>query len=227
MINIYGLVLTLLVYFLAVKIKNIGVFSKLPTILTAGVVLIIMLKTSGYDYSSYNKSAGFITMLLGPATIALAFPLVKNIDILKTNKRAVWFGFLFATVVAILSTYALGWIFKIDYNVLVSLLPKSVTTPIAIEISKSVGGIPELTACVVIITGIVGGLSAHRLLKFLKIKHDVAIGLSVGASSHVLGTSRCIEKNKEQQAAVSTLALIIVGLFTALIIPIFLHFVIK
>ncbi len=225
MISILGLILTLVVYIVSLKIKRISILKKLPPIIFSGVVLIILLKMFNYEYSDYNQSACLITSLLGPATVALAYPLYKNIDILTKHKRAIWFGFLFATVVAVISTYLAGVCLNVDHKVIVSMVPKSVTTPIALEISKTIGGIPELTACVVILTGIVGGLSAHKVLNFLKIKNDIAIGLSIGASSHVLGTSRCLEKNKDKQAAISTLALIIVGLFTAIIAPIFLYFI--
>ena len=110
-----------------------------------------------------------------------------------------------------------------DINIVVSLLPKSVTAPIAVEISKSLGGIPELTACIVMFTGVFGAILGHKILDFIRVKNDVAIGLSIGAASHVLGTASCIEKGKEKQVVMATLALIIVGILTAILIPLFLY----
>ena len=104
-----------------------------------------------------------------------------------------------------------------DWNIITSLIPKSVTTPIAVEISKAIGGIPELTACIVVVTGIYGALFGHKILKLFHIKSDVAIGLSIGASSHVMGTSSCIEKKKDKQVVMATLALIIIGILTTII----------
>lgn len=224
MIDFFGLALTLILYILALRIKKITFLKQIPPIILTGVTIIVLLKSLHIDYSLYNKSASILTFLLGPATIALAYPLNKNIDVLSVNKRAIWFGLAFATLLSVLSTYVVGRLFHSDFNVIMSMIPKSVTTPIALEISKSLGGIPELTATVVILTGIVGGLFGHRLLKLFNVKHDTSIGLSMGASSHIMGTARCLEKNQDKQAAISTLALIIVGLFTAIIAPILLHY---
>ena len=102
------------------------------------------------------------------------------------------------------------------------MLPKSVTTPIAVEISKTTGGIPELTACAVIFTGIFGAIFGRRILKLFNIDNDVAIGLSVGAASHVMGTSSLAERKKFKQVAISTVALTIVAILTAIFIPVLL-----
>lgn len=224
MTNFLGLILTILIYNISLKFKEVRFIKKLPPIIFTGIAIIILIKAFNIKYEAYNESANILTFLLGPATIALAYPLMKNIDVLSKNKRAIWFGLIFATLISITSTYIIGKLLHADFNIIMSMIPKSVTTPIAIEISKTLGGIPELTACIVILTGIIGGLAGHRFLKFLKIKNDISIGLSIGASSHVLGTARCLEKKQEKQAAVSTLALIIVGLFTAIITPILLHY---
>ena len=223
----FGLVLTIALYAIALKANRLRFLKKLPPIVFAGVGIILFLKLFKIDYQIYNQGASILTFLLGPATIALAYPLFKNKEVLTKNKRAIWFGLVFSTLTAIVSTFVIGKLLHVDFNIIMSMVPKSVTTPVAVEISKSLGGIPELTACIVILTGIIGGLSGHRLLKLFKIKNDVAIGLSIGATSHVLGTARCLEKNQQKQAAVSTLALIIVGLFTAIIAPVLVHFILK
>jgi len=223
----FGLVLTIALYAIALKANRLRFLKKLPPIVFAGVGIILFLKLFKIDYQIYNQGASILTFLLGPATIALAYPLFKNKEVLTKNKRAIWFGLVFSTLTAIVSTFVIGKLLHVDFNIIMSMVPKSVTTPVAVEISKSLGGIPEFTACIVILTGIIGGLSGHRLLKLFKIKNDVAIGLSIGATSHVLGTARCLEKNQQKQAAVSTLALIIVGLFTAIIAPVLVHFILK
>lgn len=227
MINILGLTLTIIVYIIVLRLKKYRLFKKTPIIIFVGFITIFLIKLFNIDYQYYNKSASILTFLLGPATIALAYPLYSNRHVLLTNKRAVWIGLFAATIIAIISTFIVGSILHTDLNVTMSMIPKSVTTPIAVEISKTIGGIPELTACIVILTGLIGGLSGHRLLHACKIKNDVAIGLSIGAASHVLGTTRCYEKNKPKQVAISTLALIIVGLLTAIIAPILLNIFIK
>ena len=191
----------------------------MPPIILSSIIIIFLLICLNISFEEYNSGAKYITFLLGPATIALAYPLIKNKEILLQNKRAIYFGFIFATFIAILSAAFLGKIFHTKFSVLLSMLPKSVTTPIAVEISKTIGGIPELTACAVIITGIIGGLCARRLLKLFKIDNDIAIGLSVGAASHVMGTSSLAERKQFKQVAISTVALTIVAIFTALFTP--------
>lgn len=214
MINIWGLILTIIVFAISKRLKQLKFLNKLPPTFMAGVILVAILLSFKLDYKSYNDSACFLTILLGPATIALAYPLVENSDLLTKNKRAVYAGFIVATITALLVNYLLGKIFHTDWNIVTSLMPKSVTTPIALEISKSIGGIPELTACIVSLTGIYGALFAHKILKIFHIKSDVAIGLAIGAASHVLGTSSCIEKKRQRQVVMATLALIIIGIMT-------------
>lgn len=212
---LWGLLITIIVFEIGKLLKKKSIFKKIPPMLFSVVVLIIFLKVFSIDYESYNESASILTFLLGPATIALAYPLVQNIELLTKNKRAVYIGFLIAVVTAILSTLFLGWIFHINREIVVSLIPKTVTTPIAVEISKFIGGIPELTACLVTLTGVYGSLFGHRILKLFKIKSDVATGLAIGAASHVMGTSSCVEKNRPKQVVMATLALIIIGILTS------------
>ena len=126
-----------------------------------------------------------------------------------------------ATVVAMVSTYFCAKLFGADLKVILSLLPKSTTLPIALSISKTVGGYKELTAIIVALTGVFGGAFGHSILKLLKVKNDVAIGLALGSASHVIGTCACANRKKDKQTAASTIALIIVGLLSSIIIPLF------
>ena len=217
MVNLWGFITTLLIYELSKKSRKFKYLKKIPPLMLSGIILIIFLKIFHIDYQSYNESACIYTLLLGPATISLAFPLVENLSLLKKNKRAVYFGFIVAALTAITTTFILGKLMHSDWNIITSLIPKSVTTPIAVEISKAIGGIPELTACIVVVTGIYGALFGHKILKLFHIKSDVAIGLSIGASSHVMGTSSCVEKKKDKQVVMATLALIIIGILTTVI----------
>lgn len=217
MINLWGLLLTIVVFEICKRLKNIRFLKKIPPMMVAGIILVAILCIFKIDYNSYNESACFLTLLLGPATIALAMPLSENAKLLTKNKRAVYFGFVIAVVTAIATTVILGHIFHADWKLVTSLMPKTVTTPIAIEISKAIGGIPELTACMVVLTGIYGAIFGHKILKIFKVKSDIATGLAIGATSHVLGTSTCIEKHKEKQVVMATLALIVIGILTTVI----------
>lgn len=218
MINLWGLILTLTIFYLSLQLKSNkifnGFFGKIPPTVTTGILLIGILYFFKLDYTKYNESACWLTILLGPATIALAYPLVENLYLLKQNKRAVYFGLIIATITALGVSFIISKLFHNDINIIASLLPKSITTPIAVEVSRLIGGIPELTACIVVITGIYGATFGHNILKLLHIKSDVAKGLAIGAASHVLGTSTCVERRK--QLVMATLALILCGILTTI-----------
>lgn len=217
MINLWGLIVTIIIFEICKKLKKFRFLSKIPPMMMSGIILILILCTFKIDYKNYNESACFLTLLLGPATIALALPLSDNAKLLTKNKRAVYFGFVIAVATALITTIILGKIFHADWALVTSLMPKTVTTPIAVEISKLIGGIPELTACMVVLTGIFGAIFGHKILKMVKIKSDIATGLAIGASSHVLGTSTCVERNKPKQVVMATLALIIIGILTTVV----------
>lgn len=211
--NLWGLALTLIVFFISIKISKY--LKKIPPILLTGVFIILFLKYYNIPFESYNKSAGILTMLLGPATIALGYPLYKNLHLLKKNKRAIYAGFTIAILSALISTYFLGNLMHLNKELIMSILPKSITTPLAVETSSQIHGIPQITACIVFLTGLFGALFSHDILKHLKIKSDIAKGIAIGASSHVMGTSSCVEKKREIQITFSTVALIIVGILTS------------
>ncbi|MBQ8635790.1 LrgB family protein [bacterium] len=197
---------------------------KIPVIASVGVCIILILKIFNIDYQTYYRSASILSFMIAPATIALAYPLYKNYYILLKNKRILYLTLFLAVFVAIISTYLCAKLFGADYRVLMSLLPKSTTMPIALEISKAIDGYQELTACIVALTGIFGGVFGHSLLKLIRVKSDIAKGLALGSASHVIGTAACAQRKKYKQVAASTVALIVVGLISAIIIPILKNF---
>ena len=225
MINPFGFLITIFYFKLAQKTKSLPVLKTLPPIVTAGIMLIATLEIFNINFSTYNESASYITVFLIPATIALGYPIYKHIELLKKNQRVIYTSFLTATLIAVISTYLIARGFHTELRVIESMLPKSVTAPIAVEISKCVGGIPELTACMVVMTGVFGAMFGHKILLMVKVKSDVAIGLAIGSASHVIGTARCIEKGNEKQMVMASVAFIMVGLLASLIIPLFLYLI--
>ena len=225
MIKPMGLILSVCLFkgFQYVKIR--GKQIPFPPVLLAGIVIIVILKTFNIDFATYNESGKYLTLSLIPAVVALGYPIFKHRDLLLKNKRVIYAGFLFATVLAIISTYFVAKFAHADLRIIVSMLPKSVTAPIAVEISKGMGGVPELTACVAVLTGVFGAVFGHKLLQMFKVKHDVAIGMAMGAASHVIGTARCAEKGRELQVVMASLALVMVGILTAILAPIFVNII--
>ena len=225
MINPMGLILSVAFFKGFQKLKINGKPVPFPPVLLAGITLIILLKSFSIDFETYNESGKYLTLTLIPAVVALGYPIYKHKDLLMKNKRIIYTGFIFASVLAIISTYFVAKFAHADIRTIVSMLPKSVTAPIAVEISKGMGGVPELTACVAVLTGVFGAVFGHKLLQLFKVKHDISIGLAMGAASHVIGTARCAEKGRELQVVMASLSLVMVGVLTAVIAPVFVHII--
>ena len=225
MINPIGIILSVFLFKGFQKLKYKGKPLPFPPILAAGICLIAILKIFNIDFQVYNESGKYLTMMLIPAVVALGYPIYKHKELLLKNKRIIYAGFIFATILAIISTYFVAKFTHADLKIIISMLPKSVTAPIAVEISKGMGGLPELTACVAVLTGVFGAVFGHKLLQLFKVKHDIAIGLAIGAASHVIGTARCAEKGRELQVVMASLSLVIVGILTAILAPVFVHII--
>ncbi len=194
---------------------------KLPIfnpILIALTLIISGLLIFKIDYEVYNSGGQIINSFLGPATVVLAVPLYKQLDLLKKNFTAIITGVVVGSTCSIVSVILLGKMLGIDTSIIISLIPKSVTTPIGIELSSSLGGIPSITIVSIVITGIAGAIIAPTINKILRIKSEIAIGIGIGTSSHALGTTKAFELG-EAQGAMSSLSIGVAGLVTFLIAP--------
>ena len=220
---LFGIALTVVVYVLCELIVDKFELNIVPPFVLACpmIILFIYLQEPYITYDDYENGADFINFLLGPATVALALPLYNNRHIIKDNLFVIASGIIVATVTGIVSIFICGKIFGASDQVLLSMIPKSVTTPIAMDISSAIGGIPALTAACVIFTGMFGATINHKLLEALKIKNNIAIGLSIGASSHGLGTSVCASKNA-LQLAIGGASIGLTGIATSLLAPVLL-----
>ena len=220
---LFGIALTVMVYVLCELIVDKFELNIVPPFVLACpmIILFIYFQEPYITYDDYENGAGFINFLLGPATVALALPLYNNRHIIKDNLFVIASGIIVATVTGIVSIFVCGKIFGASDQVLLSMIPKSVTTPIAMDISSAIGGIPALTAACVIFTGMFGATINHKLLEALKVKNNIAIGLSIGASSHGLGTSVCASKNA-LQLAIGGASIGLTGIATSLLAPVLL-----
>lgn len=190
-----------------------------PLILATIMVFLVMYLTDT-SLDTYNASGGaFIALFLTPATVSLAVPIYHKLDILKANFLPIIAGTLVGSVVSIVSVFALCKLFGLSESTTMSLLPKSVTTPIGISLSDMFGGIPAITTLSISITGITGTIALPFFLKLIGAKDPVQIGLSIGTASHALGTTRAIELG-ETEGAMSGLAIGIAGIITAIIVSI-------
>ncbi len=215
--SLFGILSTIFSFKLAKYLSKYPIIKDVSPILLGGIIIILFLKIFNINYLSYKQGASYITFLLMPATIALGYPLYKNLNMLTNYKRIIYSAFVMASLIAILSTFLLGNLCHTHFQIIASLLPKSITAPMAVEVSKQLNGIPELTACVVVLTGIFGAIFGHKILNLIKVKNNIAIGIAIGSASHVIGTAKCIENGIRKQIVMSTLALVIVGIITVVL----------
>lgn len=216
--NSLGIFLTLTVFYIFSKIYERKRAFYLNPVLLSIVTIALILKGIKVEYSSYMESAQILSFLLGPAVVSLAIPLYKQRMIIKAYAREIAIGVGLGGLVAILSAFYIAKALGGGEEVLLSIAPKSVTTAIAIGVSEKIGGIPALTAILVILTGILGNAVGVEILDMAKVRDRVARGLAMGITSHGLGTARII-LNDEISGAVSGLGMALNGIFTSFVLP--------
>ena len=185
-----------------------------PLFLTP-VMLIVLISLINVSANQYLADVKWLTHLLGPATVAFAIPIYKHGRLLKKYLGNIVVSITTGSFVAIISTFALAMIGQLQPDLFISILPRSITTPIAIEVSKEIGGLPPLTTVFVIMTGIFGGVMGPSILKRLSIKSPVARGLALGMGAHGVGTNKAMEYG-EKEATFSTIAMIMAAWITLL-----------
>lgn len=205
-------------YYLQKKLKK----PFLNPLLVALVLIIALLSFLQVDYETYQLSAKYITYFLTPATVCLAVPLYKQLTLLKENFAAILIAILAGCISHLIVVAGLSFLFHWNRDFLFSFLPKSVTTPIALGICNETGGMEELTIIGVTIAGLSGSILGPALLKLFHIKNPIAQGLALGTASHAVGTSKAVELG-DIQAAVSSVAIVITGIMTVVLIPVYIH----
>jgi predicted murein hydrolase (TIGR00659 family) len=188
-----------------------------PVVIAAGL-LIALLTATRTPYATYFQGAQFVHFLLGPATVALGLPLWRNRVQVRRNLIPMCAALAAGSVTAIASAVAIAWSFGAPREILASLAPKSVTAPIAMALTESIGGIPALAAVLVVLTGILGSIMVTPLMNAMRIRDFAARGFAVGVASHGIGTARAFQVSEEA----GTFAGIAMGLNGALTALIFL-----
>jgi predicted murein hydrolase (TIGR00659 family) len=213
------LTVTLVVYQAAYWLyKRAGFHPLANPVAIAIAVLVTVLKLTGTPYQTYFAGAQFVHFLLGPATVALAIPLFAQLDKLRRAWLPILGGLVAGSLTAIVSAVGIAWALGASPVTLISIAPKSVTTPIAMGIAERLGGLPSLTAVLVVTTGIVGAVSAKYVLDALRIRDHSVRGFSVGVAAHGIGTARAFQVS-EEAGAFAGLGMGLNGLATALIFP--------
>jgi predicted murein hydrolase (TIGR00659 family) len=188
-----------------------------PVVLAAGLVAGVLLLTST-SYTTYFSGAQFVHFLLGPATVSLAVPLVANWPEVKRHAIAILAALVAGSVTAVASVAAIAMLFGLEGQLFWSLLPKSVTTPIAMGIAVEFGGIASLTAVFVIMTGILGAVMVTPVMNAMRIKDPAARGFAAGVAAHGIGTARAFQVNPVA-GLFAGIAMALNGLMTAILVP--------
>lgn len=189
-------------------------------LLLGSLFVILLLSCLQITYAEYKASAAPVSYLLLPATVSLAIPLYEKWTMLKNNVVAITAGVLSGVLTSLGSITAMSWLLKLDMKQTATLLPKSVTTAIGMDVASALGGMAPLAGAVIILTGIMGNLTAQGLCSVLKITDPIAKGIAIGSASHAIGTAKALEMG-EVEGAMSGLAVALAGVLTALLAPIF------
>ncbi|MBF0255030.1 MAG: LrgB family protein [Gammaproteobacteria bacterium] len=216
---LFGLTATLVAYSLGHWLYvRCGSTPLLHPVLTAVSVLILLLWLGDISYASYFDGAQFVHFLLGPATVALAVPLYLQLERLRKLWLPILISLIFGVLLGALSALGIARWLGAGLETQLSLAPKSVTTPVAMGIAETIGGLPSLTAVLVVTTGIIGAVLGNGLFRLLRIKDDSVKGIAMGVAAHGIGTARAFQLS-QQMGAFSGLAMALSALASALILP--------
>lgn len=214
----FGIAISLGTYFLGVFLQKKMKIALVNPLLISTILIILFLFIFQVDFETYNEGGKYLSVFLTPATICLAVPLYRQIQVLKKNLAAIFVGIGCGVIAHAMTIFILSKCFGLSKVLTLSALPKSVTTPIAVGISQEIYGIEAVTIMGVMIAGIMGAVLGPFVCKVFRIKEPVAQGLAIGAASHAVGTSKALELG-EVQGAMSSLAIVVTGILTVVAVP--------
>ncbi|WP_212631478.1 LrgB family protein [Pseudomonas sp. KB-10] len=215
---LFGIGITLGAYQLAMAAYERTRWVFLQPVLVSMLTVIGILLLCGLSFAEYRSSVAALTLLLGPATVALAVPLYLN---LRRIRQLVWpiiLTLLIAGTFATVLGAGLAWLFGAERLMLMSMAPKSVTSPIAMLVADQIGGIAALAAVFVMITGVIGAIVGPSILRLCRVHHPAAQGMALGITAHAVGTARALQESDEC-GAFAALAMSLMGVITAVLLP--------
>ena len=217
---LFGTGLTILAYWIGMKVSQKLKKTIFNPYLIAVVLVLAVLAIFSIPYSSYAEGGDCIGMFLTPVTTILALSIYRQRETVKSHFIPILTGTIVGSIVSVITIVLLAEAMGITEELKYSLVPKSVTTPIAVAISDSLGGIRSLTVTALIITGVMGNILAPLLVKLFRVRSRIATGVAIGTASHVIGTSKALEMG-EDIGAMSGIALSFSGIITAIFVSIF------
>lgn len=213
----FWLLISIGFYALGVEIQKKTGSPVCNPLLIASILVGALLIATGTPYQTYEESGKLISFFLTPATVALAIPIYRKLDVLLKNLLPILLGAFVGSLVSISSVILFSHLFGLSDATTRSLIPKSVTTPIGVALADMLGGVTSITAIAIVITGIFGAILLPTFLKCIGVRNPMQMGLSIGTAAHAVGTSRAIQLG-ETEGAISGLAIGVAGLLTAFIV---------
>lgn len=220
----FGIIVTVLFFNLGLHLQKKTKSAIFNPLLVAIVGIIIFLKVLQIPYESYKIGSDAINFFLGPVTIILAVPLYKHFDLLKKYMVPILVGISCGVVASFMSIKIICDFTDSSIEIINSLIPKSITSPMGISLASTINGIESITVVAIILTGILGAIVSPIVFKIGKIKNPIAKGIALGTSAHALGTTKALEMG-EVEGAMSGLAIGISGLITVIMVPIIINFI--
>ncbi|WDV96432.1 LrgB family protein [Brevibacillus parabrevis] len=216
MTGLIGFLLTIVIYLTAKRLYRYRPIMLFSPILFTPLLLVVLLLCTQIPYADYNEGGKWLAYMLQPATIAFAVPLYKHYPLLKKHAAQIMISVVSGSAVAVISSAVLALLLHTDQQVLYSLLPRSITTPIAMNVSQMIGGVPSITAVLVLMTGVLGSIIGPYIIAYLRISDDIARGVLLGTSAHGAGTSKAFEISPIS-GTVSSISMIVAALVTQLV----------
>lgn len=220
----FGVAISIFGYEIGLLLKKKFKWSIFNPLLISIIIVVGALLVLKVDYSVYYEGAKYLSYLLTPATVCLAVPLYEQTEALRKNGKAIMAGLLAGVLTSLGSVLLLAYLFGLNHEQYVTLLPKSITTAIGMSVSEELGGMVTITVAVIIITGVLGNMIAKTVCKLAKIEEPVAKGIAIGSASHAIGTVRAMEMG-EVEGAMSSLAIAVAGLLTVAGASVFANFI--
>ena len=214
----FGVFLSLGTYAIGLALKKKLRSPICNPLLISVLLTVLTLLALDIDYDTYYDGAKYISYLLTPATVCLAIPLYKQLELLRQHLIAVASAIVAGVAGSVGSIYVMCRFFQLEHTHYVTLLPKSITTAIGMGVSEEAGGIVTLTVISIIITGILGNIIADWLFQIFKIEEPIAKGLALGTAAHAIGTAKALELG-EIEGAMSSLSIAVAGLLTVVVVP--------
>ena len=211
----WGVLATLAAYAAGVWVNRKTGKALFNPLLMGSIFMIVFLSCFGVPYADYKSSAQPVSWLLMPATVSLAIPLYLQLDLLKKNIGAIFGGVISGVIASLGTVFVMSIVFGLSHKEYVTMLPKSITTAIGMGVSEELGGYVTISVAVIIITGVLGNMSAEYICKLFRIKSPISRGLAIGTASHAVGTARAMELG-EVEGAMSSLAIVVCGLCTVI-----------